>query len=217
MTDYDTVADGYDGHFGRPVDRWEDERLAGLLAPIVNGRDVLDLGCGTGWLLDHLAPRSYTGVDSSGAMLAVLQRKHPGADVIKLAVQPGTFWAGLLLQHARDVVTATWALQYLGDLPALLADCRELVRPGGTIALHGYLPRYARRRHEIMAGGLPPPCVHPGQARIAGRSAGLSAPRIAGTGALPDQLARSRRAWEAAARIVPARWHYAALWTWRVG
>lgn len=211
MSQYDSIAGIYDLHFARPVDRWEDARLAARLRPIVDGRDVLDLGCGTGWLADHCAPSAYTGVDESAAMLAELVRKHPGAATVKAAV--GTAgWTVAVPQRAFDVITCTWALQYLGSLDVLLATLAAL--DPGVIALHGYLPRYRRRAHEIT--GAERPVTDPHAIRGAGRLAGLPEPAVYGTGSLPDGLARYRVAWELAARLARAEWHYAALWTWRL-
>ncbi len=218
MSDYDALAAGYDSTFSRPVDRWEDERLAAALRPVVNGRSVLDLGCGTGWLLDHLAPASYTGVDSSASMLEVLSAKHPQITVIKAEVgAPG--WVRAQWGEPFDAVTATWAFQYLfattHALQVLLAECSGLVRPGGTVALHGYLPRYRHRRHYI---GWPssPPVIRPAQVRQATartRPFGLSGPKLTGCGALPDGLAINESVWKAAL-LTPARWHYSGLWVW---
>jgi SAM-dependent methyltransferase len=211
VSQYDAIAGTYDEHFGRPVDRWEDERLAALLAPLVNGRAVLDLGCGTGWLLDHCRPSYYVGVDSSVPMLTELLDKHRGTPVIKAEVgQPG--WHAELDGTRFDAVTATWSLQYLGELGALLPLLAASFKPG-VIALHGYLPRYRRRPHEIT--GQARPVMIPWQVRAATRHAGLAQPRIAGTGSLPDRFARSRAGWRVAAALTPYRWHYAALWTWR--
>ena len=211
MSQYDAIADAYDGHFGRPVDSWEDDRLAARLVPLVTCRDVLDLGCGTGWLLDHTSPGSYTGVDCSAPMLAALAAKHPAARLVKATVgEPG--WQTALLGAPRfDVITATWSLQYLGDLSRLLAVLASGLAPG-VIALHGYLPRYRRRGHEIT--GEAAAGIWPGQLRDASDRAGLPRPAMHGTGSLPDGLARTRVAWEASARLTPPRWHYAALWVW---
>jgi SAM-dependent methyltransferase len=217
---YDELARSYDDQFRRPVDGWEDDRLTALLAPVVNGRDVLDLGCGTGWLLDHLEPACYTGLDESAPMLAALTAKHPHALVIKTSVgaegwRESFIWRGDLF----DTITATWSAQYLGSMRSLLPDLAVMVRPGGHIALHGYLPRYRRRRHEITRQCSPqpaPPVMTPRKVRAGSARAGLGSPQLRGTGALPDALARYRLAWQAAAVITPARWHYAGLWTWEV-
>lgn len=213
---YDQAAGEYDGWFNRPVDQWEDERLAGLLRPLVNGRSVLDLGCGTGWLADHCSPRAYTGVDCSGPMLAELARKHPDAETVKAQVgAPG--WAEALPFPALPfaVVTATWSLEYLGGLADLLHILLQVTGARPVLALHGSMPRGHRRRHfSVKAAPYIP--LSPPHVRAESRAAGLPPPRCTGTSALPDSWqALGRRGFDAALRA-PAGAHYAALWTWQL-
>lgn len=212
---YDAVAPTYDGHFTRPVDRWEDGRLASLLAPVVDDFDVLDLGCGTGWVLDHLAPASYVGLDASAAMLVELKEKHPGAEVIEARIgMPG--WSEGLGTQRFETIVATWAAEYFPGLPELLRELRVHLRDDGVIALHGCQPRGSRRGHFISAelahrGRL----FVPARVREAGDWAGFADPTTFGTGALPDALARWRAPWSLAL-AAPVRWHYGALHVWEV-
>lgn len=213
---YDRVAESYDSHFTRPVDRWEDDRLARLLRPLVEGRRVLDLGCGTGWVLDHLSPVHYVGIDRSQAMLDTLQRKHPGpgVDTYRLEVgEPG--WTGdmPLMAGWVDVVVSTWAAEYFVDLAALLTDLRLRIGPT-WIALHGCQPRGSRRDHFIDPGlaHRGPPFL-PRKVAAASRAAGLHQPVTVGIGATPDRWAAARWRWEAGLRL-PARLHYSALHVW---
>lgn len=225
MTDYDAVAARYDAHFTRPVDRWEDARLVGLLRPHLRRDDnVLDLGCGTGWLLDHLrvARAHYTGLDASAGMLSELTRKHPRARVVKhrvgdLGWVSAAKMAAPCGPYPYDVVVATWAAHEF-PLRAVLEGARALVRPGGLVLLHGQAPRYDHRRHYVAAGlddyrgflRFTPRACH-----LAGRDVGLSWLGAAGTGALPDALALWRPLWRVAC-AVPARHHWAFLARWRV-
>ncbi len=59
-----------------------------VLAHDLGGRSVLDVGCGTGDLLEHLGRRgvtcSYVGVDLSGEMIAAARAKH-GAGTFEAA------------------------------------------------------------------------------------------------------------------------------------
>ena len=209
---YDQAAADYDALFTRPVDRWEDDHLASLLRPVVDGADVLDLGCGTGWLLDHCAPLHYTGVDASSAMLAELTRKHPGAETIKAEVGADG-WHEALPVGTWTVVTATWSLEYLGDLVDLLRRLWNIAVPLPVFALHGSMPRGHRRAH-FSVKAVPYRPISPAQVRDDARLAGLPRPVCTGTSALPDRCAGlGRTAWEAALRA-PAGSHYAALWTW---
>lgn len=209
---YEEAAAGYDGLFTRQVDRWEDEHLADLLRPVVDGQDVLDLGCGTGWLLDHLAPSGYTGVDASAAMLAELVRKHPGAETVKAQIgTPG--WHEALPVGTWTTVTATWSLEYLGDLAALLRLLFEVAGPRPVFALHGSMPRGHRRSH-FSVKAVPYVPIGPHQVREATRLAGLPRPVCTGTSALPDRCAGLGRWWWDTTLRWPAGLHYAALWTW---
>ena len=216
MSHYDEAAAVYDGLFTRPVDTWENERLASLLRPQVDGAKVLDLGCGTGWLLDHCEPGDYTGVDCSGPMLAELERKHPRASTVKASIGEHGWLRSLPGPRAYDIVTATWSLEYLGDLSRLLTECCWLVARPGVIALHGSLPRGHRRPHFSVKSAPYVP-LGPHQVRHATRRLeGLSDPLVTGTSMLPDRLAGlGKDAWLAALTF-PAGMHYSALWRWWV-
>jgi SAM-dependent methyltransferase len=72
---YDQIADVYDGCFADEESKQEDRNVIGML-PRHLGR-VLDVGCGTGLLLDYLSPDQYVGIDPSRGMLAQLKQKHP--------------------------------------------------------------------------------------------------------------------------------------------
>jgi SAM-dependent methyltransferase len=210
---YDEVAGSYDEHFRRDIDRWEDDRLAELLTPLVTERDVLDLGCGTGWLLDHCEPAYYVGVDTSAGMGKELERKHPGADFWHAYVTPG-FWRDLPEQQF-DVVVSTWAAEYLLPLDLLLSDiASHFLRRPGIIALHGCQRRGSRRAHFIdptLAHRGPP--FRPGPVRSAARRAGLPMPVSVGVGATPDRLATTRQLWRLGLRA-PVALHYSALFVW---
>lgn len=215
MTFYDEAAASYDGHFTRDVDRWEDEVMAGLLAPLTEGRRVLDLGCGTGWVADHCRPAEYTGVDSSGPMLAEMARKHPDAAGVKATVGETGWWNALSPGDGYQTVTATWSLEYLGDLAPLLRVARSLAAPGGTLALHGSMPRGHRRAH-FSVKSAPYIALGPHQVRAAARAAGLARPMCVGTSALPDGAAGLGRAAWRMSLAAPAGLHYSAMWLWRL-
>ncbi len=80
-TPWDGVATTWDEN--HPIEDGEAKMLGKLLAD-ARGKyppHLLDLGCGTGRVLDLglVAPDRYAGVDFSQAMLNVLLRKHPKA------------------------------------------------------------------------------------------------------------------------------------------
>jgi SAM-dependent methyltransferase len=209
MPRYDGLAGEYDAHYQRNVDRWEDERLAYLLEPFVNNKDVLDLGCGTGWVLDHLAPASYCGVDASLEMLEVLRAKHSGVVTEARWVGMPDWTDGLPMV---DTVVATWAADYF-DLEAVLTDVRPLVRPGGAICFHGNHMRGRRRKHCIDRRTVDDISWRPENVKQSAQLAGLPPNAAYGTGMMPDALAGNRWLWHLAL-LLPWRWHFAALHVW---
>jgi len=83
-TDYDKIAVSYDTLFTDEASLFEDAEVIELCKP--TGK-VLDIGCGTGLLLDHVQTENYTGIDMSKGMLEVLKKKHPDANVINTTLE----------------------------------------------------------------------------------------------------------------------------------
>ncbi|GAA3896504.1 class I SAM-dependent methyltransferase [Streptomyces gulbargensis] len=123
------------------------------------GQTVLDLGCGTGAstaALLRAAPRAtVTGVDASAGMLARARRKTwpPGVTFVHASVEdlagagavtgtgPGEQageGAGALAGGPYDAVFAAYLFRNLADPDAGLAVARDLLRPGGRLAVHEY-------------------------------------------------------------------------------
>ena len=129
---YDHLAGSYDQIYADHRCRAEDYALRKELTPLVSDRRVLDLGCGTGFLLDLVPavnPVKYTGVDVSEMMLARARIKHPAAtftigDQYRLKVKEDSY----------DAVTSFWSLNY-SDLTGLGRAVRAAwrgLRPGGV-------------------------------------------------------------------------------------
>jgi SAM-dependent methyltransferase len=100
----------------------------------VDGRRVLDAGCGSGPLSAALRERGamVTGLDSSPAMVA-LATQRLGEDARLLVAdlsQSLPFAAG-----AFDDVVGSLVLHYLEDWTAPLAELRRVLRPGGRLLL----------------------------------------------------------------------------------
>lgn len=99
---------------------------------------VLDLGCGTGAVLERLLALdarfdTYTGVDLSPAMLARARAK--------LGHEAGTRFEQLDLRAEPlpdgpfDLVVSAWALEHLPEPGAVVAAARARLRPGGRLVL----------------------------------------------------------------------------------
>ncbi len=100
----------------------------------VDGLDILDLACGTGFysrLLLGNGARSVTGVDISTAMLDVAQSRSAPTDPVRYlrhnVAEPMNL--GLF-----DVITASFLLNYAAtrdELGAMCANIARHLRPGG--------------------------------------------------------------------------------------
>lgn len=81
---YDGISEFYDDWFLKPEYEQENADLVALLKPYLDGKS-LDIGCGTGLLVDllNLSPDRYTGIDPSRMMLSKFKSKHPHYEVVQ--------------------------------------------------------------------------------------------------------------------------------------
>lgn len=87
MTHYDVLARRYDSLYSGPRHKSEDRDLFESLAPHLLG-SVLDVGCGTGIMLDYVSTMTlYLGIDPSTGMIGRLLEKHPDAHVLPVAFE----------------------------------------------------------------------------------------------------------------------------------
>ncbi len=99
----------------------------------VNGRDVLELGCGGGELTERLVQLGarVTALDVSPGQLAVAQRRvnagTPG-DKVRFIAAPAEETG--LASAAFDVIVGKWILHHI-DLDRAVPEIARLLRPGG--------------------------------------------------------------------------------------
>jgi ubiquinone/menaquinone biosynthesis C-methylase UbiE len=113
------------------------QRWQSAIWPELRGRDVLELGSGTGMMLTQAAARNLriTGVDRSPRMLAVAHSKltRRGMDVPLLC---GDGRALAVAAGAFDTIFATFPAGYILE-PDTLAEIHRILRPGGRLVIVG--------------------------------------------------------------------------------
>lgn len=135
---YDTLVDrnpGYHDHL-----RLSARRL-GLPGDGAGAR-VLDAGCGTGAstaALLSVAPRAeIVGIDAAGEMLAKAREK-PWPATVTFTHSPVEDLAAAGVHGPFDAIFAAYLVRNLADPDAALRALRDLLRPGGTLAVHDYV------------------------------------------------------------------------------
>jgi len=135
---FDARAPGYDrGRLGRLhheiADRTADLALRLLPAP---GR-ILDVGCGTGYLLRQLAARcpeaaGLSGIDPAPAMIRAARASTADS---RLQWLPGTVEELPFPAEAFDLVVSTTSFDHWSDQQAGLRQCARVLAPRGWLVL----------------------------------------------------------------------------------
>src|SRR5450432_868557 len=91
-------------------------------------RTLLDIGTGTGRMLELLAPRAAraVGVDQSAAMLSLARARIDEADLRHVSLRQG---------DAYDLVIVHQVLHFLDDPARALAEAARALAPGGRIVV----------------------------------------------------------------------------------
>jgi SAM-dependent methyltransferase len=109
-----------------------------LALPRLRGRDVLEVGCGSGWLLADMLAAGYRcrAVDASPQMVraarrTLARRRLPhDTDTVQLARAQALPFA----DAAFDTVVSTFPAPYIAD-PASLREIARVLRPGGRLVI----------------------------------------------------------------------------------
>jgi ubiquinone/menaquinone biosynthesis C-methylase UbiE len=136
---YDAFAARYELHRGERsrggyhdlVDELESE----FVRRFASGKDVLEVGCGTGLILQRLDAfaRSTCGVDLSPNMLELARRRQ-------LNVQLGSATRLPFRDGSFDVACAFKVLAHVREVRLALSEMARVVRPGGHVIAEFYNP-----------------------------------------------------------------------------
>jgi SAM-dependent methyltransferase len=136
---YDAFADGYDERRGEGYHKLIDDQAAELVRRVGTGGDLLDVGCGTGLILERVSrfARRARGVDLSPGMLDRARARGLEVEEADAATLPFD-------DDAFDVAYSFKVLSHVGDLGACLREMARVVKPGGHLVFDVYNRRSLR-------------------------------------------------------------------------
>ncbi len=150
-TYYDDFAGWYERDRHLPYHRMLDDLEVDLVSRYGTNKEVLEVGCGTGLILDRVtqfAARA-TGVDLSGGMLAPAAARG-------LAVAQASATELPIKSASVDVAYSFKVLAHVPDIRGALAEMARVVRPGGWVLAEFYNTRSLRR---LVKWAKPPSAI----------------------------------------------------------
>lgn len=147
---YDDFSHGYERERGYGYHQLLDELEMRVVAPLAEGKRVLEVGCGTGLILGRLARHaSYAcGIDLSPGMLRGARAR--GLNVVLSSATQLPFPS-----DSFDLVCSFKVLPHVPDIRGALAEITRVTRPGGRMALEFYNPWSLRYLAKRLAGPQP--------------------------------------------------------------
>jgi arsenite methyltransferase len=118
----------------------EQRRIVRAALDLRPGEDVLDIGSGPGLLACEIAAAvgpdgSVHGIDPSESMLAIAEPRERPATAAPVTFAAGDAVALPFPESSFDAAVATQVYEYVGDVPAALAEAHRVLRPGGRLLI----------------------------------------------------------------------------------
>lgn len=114
--------------------------------------EVLDFGCGTGHLAEHLREQRYvlTACDVADQMIETARRAFGDTD-INWKTLPADWRQLPFVDRSFDAVVASCVLEYVGDLELVFSELARVLRDGGILIFNVPNPGNGRRKREDWA------------------------------------------------------------------
>ena len=157
-------------YFSRNAAEWDELRRLHVSDALVEkallklvGRtpvdSLLDLGTGTGWILQLLSDvyRRAVGIDASRDMLSVARANLDKAGIVKASVRQGDILNLPLDGQDFDLVTIHQVLHFLDQPERAIAEAARILRPGGRLLIVDLAPHnleYLRDEHAHVRLGF---------------------------------------------------------------
>jgi SAM-dependent methyltransferase len=127
---------------------YERPALVALL-PELLGKDVLDLGCGSGTLIGELLNKgaNVTGMDLSAGLIEIARRKFGEKATFHIADLKEDF--EFLNGKTFDIIVSSLALHYVEDWNSLFGKIRTHLRDDGYVVFSTHHPSASRTWFDL--------------------------------------------------------------------
>lgn len=145
---YDIVANSYDESYDHQVFQTEDRIINKMIKPLLESPGmILDVGCGTGYLLDHFSirPDVYTGIDISKNMLNIAHKKYPSHAFYKIDMMDISDY-----DWKFDTIIGLYSLNYARNIYSTIEGLNNCLNKGGKFLFILCGLKYNKRPLYIM-------------------------------------------------------------------
>lgn len=112
-------------------DRYSREILRWLDALGRRDLNILEVGCGAGWMCERMAPYGrVTGIDHADEVIARASQRMP-----HITFAAGDFLAMEFPDASFDAIVNIEVLSHVADQPAFMAKIARLLKPGGMMMM----------------------------------------------------------------------------------
>lgn len=184
-----------------------EDQVEGAVLDLVGPTQVpayLDLGTGTGRILELVAPRAQraVGIDLNGEMLALARARIEKAALAHVQVRRGDLFQLPYADQSYELITLHQVLHYLEDPGSAVAEAARVLKGGGKLVIADFAPHaleFLRDEHQHRRLGF-------ADKEVAAwcKAAGLS---LAATRVLPpaEEAGLTVVVWLAVAPAIPQR------------
>jgi len=143
---YDDFSDWYERERHEGYHALIDDLESRILYPYARGADVLELGCGTGLIMQSIShsARKVIGVDLSAGMIAGAKLRGHTTAVASVEELPFS-------DESFDVVYSFKVLAHVSGIDSALKEAARVTRPGGHLLLEFYNPHSLRYLSKKLA------------------------------------------------------------------